>query len=112
MSIGESIANDVNASSLEVRNRAQQEVDESERGKRLDNDIKEQDKNERKVYANLIFTLVTMWLTIVLVIFVAIGQNKLSYSDSVIITLLTTTTANVITLFVLVTKYLFSPKGN
>ncbi|SDR86557.1 hypothetical protein SAMN05216490_0088 [Mucilaginibacter mallensis] len=67
-----------------------------------------QDRKERKLYANLSFVLICMWLIIVLAIFVAIGQKKLTYSDTVIVALLTTTTANVIVIFNFVMKYLFN----
>ena len=71
---------------------------------------KKQDRKERKVYANLTFSLITMWLTFILIIFVAIGKRLLVYSDTVIVTLLSTTTINVIGLFLIVARYLFPPK--
>jgi len=69
-----------------------------------------QDREERKIYANLVFTLISIWLIVVLAVFVSCGQGNLKYSDSVLITLLTTTTANVIAIFHFVMKYLFHPK--
>jgi hypothetical protein len=69
-----------------------------------------QDREERKIYANLVFTLISIWLIVVVAIFVSCGQGNLKYSDSVLITLLTTTTANVIAIFHFVMKYLFHPK--
>jgi hypothetical protein len=48
-----------------------------------------------------------MWLFLVLGIFIAVGKGSLVYSDSVIITLLTTTTANVLGLVAIVANYLF-----
>lgn len=71
---------------------------------------KKQDRKERKVYANLAFTLVSIWLTLVLAIFVSAGLGNLSYSDSVLITLLTTTTIEVIGIFLIVARYLFPAK--
>jgi hypothetical protein len=72
---------------------------------------RKQDRKERKVYANLTFTLISIWLTLILVTFIAIGQKRLEYSDSVIITLLTTTTVEVIGLFIIIAKYLFPSKN-
>ncbi|TDQ11900.1 hypothetical protein [Pedobacter metabolipauper] len=107
MSIQDTIINDANNSSLEVRDRAKEEYEQYVRAKKLQNDVVEQDKNERKDYASVLVTITTIWLAMVLIIFIAIGKGDLIYSDSVIITLLTTTTANVISLLVIVANYLF-----
>lgn len=63
----------------------------------------------RYSYANNIFGLVCIYLVVVGFIVVSSGRTFVDFhlSDSVLITLLTTTTANVLTLFVLVVKYLF-----
>lgn len=111
MSIAENITNAADNSDRESKIRAHKEVNEDERQKKLANDVTEQDKNERKVYANLSFTLVAMWLVMVLVIFVAIGKGDLYYSENVIITLLTTTTINIIGIFLIVARYLFPTKN-
>jgi hypothetical protein len=108
MSIEQSIQNEANSSSEEVKIRAHEEEDK--RRKQLDNDGLAQDMDERKIYAHRIFVLICMWLFLVAIVFLAEGNGNLHYSDNVIITLLTTTTANVIGLFILVTKYLFNPK--
>ncbi|RYX81434.1 hypothetical protein EON73_04830 [bacterium] len=111
MSIEKKIITDANASSIDVKDKANDEVAKEDlRGQKLKNDITEDDKNERKVYTNLIFTLVSMWLMLILVIVVAIGKGFLKYSDSVIIALIATTTANVIGLFVIVANYLYHNK--
>jgi hypothetical protein len=108
MSIHDTIVVDANNSSREVGDRAIDEMKaENIRSQRLQNDIVEQDKNERKDYANVLFTLTTIWLFLVLGIFVSVGRGVLVYSDSVIITLLTTTTANVLGLVIIVANYLF-----
>jgi hypothetical protein len=108
MSIHDTIVVDANNSSREVGDRAIDEMKaENIRSQRLQNDIVEQDKNERKDYANVMFTLTTIWLFLVLGIFVSVGRGVLVYSDSVIITLLTTTTANVLGLVIIVANYLF-----
>ena len=110
-SIRDSIQNDVSTSNEEVRERAEEEVDEDRRAKKLDNDIKEQDKDERKTYAERSFSLVSLWLLLIMVIMIAIGLDKMHFSDNVIITLLTTTTVEVIGIYFIVSRYLFPPKG-
>jgi len=111
MSIADSISKDAKSADPGVKELAEEEEDkEGLRTKRLANDITEDDKNERKHYTSLIFTLVAMWLIMVLVVFVATGKGFLKYSDSVIITLLATTTVNVIGLFVIVANYLYHTK--
>jgi hypothetical protein len=108
MSIQDTIVVDTNNSSREVEVRAVDEMRaEDIRSQRLQNDIIEQDKNERKDYATVLFTVTIMWLFLVLGIFISVGKGMLVYSDSVIITLLTTTTANVLGLVAIVANYLF-----
>jgi uncharacterized membrane protein len=69
-----------------------------------------QDRRERRRYAEQIFTLISTWLFTVLFILIINTKAGLRLSDSVIITLITTTTASVLGLFVIVINYLF--KGN
>jgi heme/copper-type cytochrome/quinol oxidase subunit 2 len=108
MSIQDTISNDADQSSEAVKNRAkEEEVSEKVRAVRIQNDIEEQDKQERKIYAYTITVIVCFWLVFVALVFVASGNDNLHYSDSVLITLLTTTTANIIGLFVIVANYLF-----
>lgn len=71
-----------------------------------------QDVDERKLYANRLFGLVVAWLTLDTVVLVAVGMNSLLghqffLSDAVVIAVLTTSTATVVGLLVIVTKYLF-----
>ena len=77
-----------------------------------DEDLKnrKQDRKERRRYAEHIFTLISLWLFTVLFILMINTKAGLRLSDSVIITLITTTTASVLGLFVIVINYLF--KGN
>jgi hypothetical protein len=111
MSIEQIIQNEANLSVAEVKERAQDEIeDEDLRGKKLANDGIMQDMGERKEYTHKIFVLICMWLVLVGIVLIASGNGNLHYSDSVLITLLTTTTANVIGLFVFVAKYLFQIK--
>ncbi len=68
----------------------------------------QQDREERKKYAKLIFWFICAWVSLVLIMMFFIGFGICKLSDKVIITLLTTTTADILTLFYLVTKYLFT----
>lgn len=70
----------------------------------------EQDRKQRGQFAKKIFWVVVIYIFAVIVIVILNGANVLRTSDSVNITLLGTTTANVISLFVIVAKYLFHAK--
>jgi uncharacterized membrane protein len=69
-----------------------------------------QDREERKNFANKIFKLLTVFLaTIVLVVICAGFSKRIGFelSDTILIALLTTTTANIIGIFLFVVKYIF-----
>lgn len=70
----------------------------------------EQDRKQRGQFAKKIFWAVVVYLVAALVIVYLIGAGVFHMSDSVSITLLGTTTANVISLLVIVAKYLFHSK--
>ena len=89
---------------------------------KLRNDIIKQDMEERKVYANRIFSLVTYWLFFIAIILIGSGYhsyelkisdkaifslNGLKLSDTVILSLIGSTTLNVLALFYIVANYLF-----
>jgi len=69
-----------------------------------------QDRRERKKYADKIFYFLASFMIITLtVVFISIFKfNQLS--DTVLVTLLTTTSANVISIFLIVVRYLFKAK--
>jgi len=76
-----------------------------------------QDRDERKSYASKLYWLVLVWLAIILLIVLfqglyAVPGTPLIFklSDWVLITLITTTTANVAAFFLVVVRYLFRPK--
>lgn len=76
-----------------------------------------QDRDERKSYASKLYWLVLIWLMIILLIIVLQGLQLLpgvnvyfQLSDIVLVTLITTTTANVAAFFLVVVRYLFRPK--
>lgn len=70
---------------------------------------REQDRGQRKRYANCIFVFLCVYMILVFVVLILCGccDIRFSLNDSVIIALITTTTANIIGIFVFVVKYLF-----
>lgn len=75
---------------------------------------KENDVEARKKYATCTFILVCSWLGLILLIVCVAGVQSwcpfvISFSDTVIVTLITTTTANILAYFTFVLRYLFPP---
>ena len=68
---------------------------------------KRQDRKQRGNFAVCIFVLMCCYLAVVLVIIILKGIGLLSLENTVLNVLLTTTTANVIGIFIIVAKYLF-----
>ncbi|HTJ13499.1 MAG TPA: hypothetical protein VL547_15800 [Dinghuibacter sp.] len=66
------------------------------------------DNKARKTHSLLIFVMVFFWLVSVVALLALSGLGILCLSDKVLITLLTTTTINVIGLLVIVANYLFN----
>ena len=69
-----------------------------------------QDRSERKTYAGRIFRLLIGWLCVVASILFLRGFFKFTFfnlSDAVLMTLIGSTTASVVGIFIIVTKYLF-----
>lgn len=75
---------------------------------------KEQDRKQRKKLAWVAFGFLVAYMLCVFHILFFVGDEgrKFSLDNSVLITLLTTTTANIIGIFAFVMKYLFNPKNN
>lgn len=73
---------------------------------------RQQNRAQRKEYADNIFAFLCVYMLFVGLIIMGVGCNHCGFelSDTVLITLITTTTANVIGIFVFVVKYLFNPK--
>lgn len=86
-------------------------IDEDERRERL-RGLK-QDTDERKRYANKLFIFLCVYMGLVFVVLLLNGFPFAHFfmSDSVTITLISTTTANIIAVFAFVVKYLFHYKG-
>jgi polyferredoxin len=79
--------------------------------KKLDIKSRKQDISMRKEYAWLIFRFVCYYMFFVfLILFLSGSPSLFKMSDSVLITLLGTTTATVISLFAIVVNYLFPKK--
>jgi hypothetical protein len=72
----------------------------------LKNDI-----TARKVYVGLTYFLVIVWLGLIIWIIIATGSGWYKLSDTVLVALITTTTLNVLGLFLVVTQYLFPKKS-
>lgn len=79
--------------------------------KLLENQSIAQDIGERKKYAKWIFWMVCGWLIVILGIIIAVGLSGLKLTDTVIVSLITSTTINITAFFLAVTKYLFPNKG-
>lgn len=77
------------------------------RNEELEN--RRQDRAQRKVYADNLFTFLCFYMILVFFILYKSGSlyNSFELSDSVIIALITTTTANIIGIFAFVVRYLF-----
>ena len=79
--------------------------------KKLEIKSKLQDIEMRKEYAGLIFRFVCYYMLFVLVfLFLSGTPSSFKMSDSVLITILGTTTATIISLFAIVVRHLFPKK--
>lgn len=68
---------------------------------------KKQDRKQRGVFSVCIFGFVCLYIVAVLAIVVLCGADVLSLDTTLLVTLLSSTTANVIGIFIIVAKYLF-----
>lgn len=70
---------------------------------------REQDREQRKRYADYIFVFLCIYMVLVFTVLILCGCCGVGFclSDSVIIALITTTTANIIGIFIFVVRYLF-----
>ena len=69
-----------------------------------------QDREQRKLFATLIYYFMCAYSGIVLAVVILDGCSVLNVNSTVLNIMLSTTTANVIGLFVIVAKYLFNRK--
>lgn len=66
-----------------------------------------QDIRERKKFAQWIFWMVVGWLISIIAIVILVGFKILVLSDAIVLGLIGSTTVNITTFFLVVTKYLF-----
>lgn len=67
----------------------------------------QQDRDLRRSYANKLFVLTCIWISIIFLMLFLEGFKCYFLSDKVLITLITSTTATFLGLFTLVIRYLF-----
>ena len=70
-----------------------------------------QDRRERKRYAELVFRLVCWWLAGVMALVCCAGLEAIRLDETVLMTIVGSTTASVVAIFVVVAKYLFPPRA-
>jgi hypothetical protein len=68
----------------------------------------EDDNVGRREFSRSIFTVTVIWMFLVLMIVIQCANHKWHLDNSVLIALITTTTANVIGVFIIVANYLFN----
>ena len=68
----------------------------------------EDDNEGRREFSRSIFLVTVIWMFLVLMIVLQCARGKWVLSDSVLIALITTTTATVIGIFIIVANYLFN----
>ena len=84
---------------------------QSKKMQKLSEKDKEQDIDMRREYADKTYLFVCVYMCFVfLIIFLACSPSSFQMSDGVLMTLLGTTTVNVIGLFAIVMNYLFPKK--
>lgn len=66
------------------------------------------DNKARKTFSQWLFAITVLWMFLVLMIVIQCGRRAIILSDGVLITLITTTTANVFGFFYVVVNYLFN----
>lgn len=67
-----------------------------------------QDNEGRRILRDAIFAVTVIWMLLVLLIVWHVGAGKMRLSDSVLITLITTTTMNVFGFLYVVVNYLYN----
>ena len=93
---------------------------EQYRKAKLENDALEgenisdgQDREQRKLFAKEIFSFVSLYMYFIMFVLVLCGSPcAFHLSDTILITLLGTTTANILGVLVIVVTYLFTRKKN
>jgi len=78
--------------------------------KRLHNQNLKQDRELRKDYAGKVFLLTCAWSVAIFAVVILQGFSVIHLSETVVVTLITSTTVNFFSFFLLVMKYLFQTK--
>ena len=80
--------------------------------RREDLENKRQNRNQRKSYGNKLFVFLCVYMILVFIVLFFCGFSLFGFtlSDTVLVALITTTTANVIGIFAFVVRYLFYSK--
>lgn len=73
---------------------------------------RKQDRKQRGQFSIWIFGFMGIYMVLALVILGLSGSGVFDISDTVLVSLLTTTTADVIGIFIIVAKYLFHKQDN
>lgn len=71
-----------------------------------------QDREQRGKFSGRIFVFMGIYMFCILAVLVLTGCGVFTLSDTVLVSLLTTTTADVIGIFIIVAKYLFHKTEN
>lgn len=80
--------------------------------KREELESRKQDRKQRGQFSIWIFGFMGIYMMLALVILGLSGSDVFDISDTVLVSLLTTTTADVIGIFIIVAKYLFHKQDN
>ena len=80
--------------------------------KREELESRKQDRKQRGHFSIWIFGFMGVYMLSILVVLILSGCGILILNDTVLISLLTTTTADVIGIFIIVAKYLFHKQDN
>ena len=76
-----------------------------------ENEDESQNRGQRKAFAERIFSFMCYYMfAVFFILFICGSPSRFNLSDTVLVTLLGTTTANVIGIFIIVVTYLFSRK--
>ena len=68
----------------------------------------EDDNTGRREFSRSIFTVTVIWMFLVFMVVIQCANGKWHLPEAVLIALITTTTANVIGMFIIVANYLFN----
>lgn len=108
----ESLYDEKNASDIEVDTSEVAVAFQRKKIERLNEEIEDlkQDRSQRKIFSYCIFGFMCLYMAASIVVVFLCGFGCMQLDNSILVTLLTTTLANVIGVFNFVAKYLFHNK--